>query len=215
MGDVIDLTKRLANINDAEAEGSISLKFTKDHIVIEQEDTRTGRVRRVVVAEALVNSLALDLASCGAEGDEFGEFTPDEFDELFAAAGQFELADDTTPLGVGTTRTVYAHLLDSSLVIKLAKSTTGVQANFLEWTTWERLKGHPAAQRWLAPCVAMNGAGTVLLQRRTQPLSGPVPADLPAWLARLEPNSFGMMNGRVVAHGYSRHRAMEVGLGKA
>lgn len=103
----------------------------------------------------------------------------------------------------GTYRTVYAHALDPTLVIKIEHAARCF-CNAAEWDIWGEIRDRPEIARWFAPCVAISFSGSVLIQKRTAPLTK-LPAQLPNFLCDIKPANFGRYRGRVVAHDYGNH----------
>lgn len=104
-------------------------------------------------------------------------------------------------LGEGIHRKVFAHRQDPTLVIKVEQGA-GCFSNIGEWDAW-MCWGDAPQGRWLAPCVALSPRGSVLLQRRVQPLRPEeLPAQLPSFLTDTKAANFGMYQGRVVCCDY-------------
>jgi len=106
-------------------------------------------------------------------------------------------------IGAGTYREVYAHALDPSLVVKVELRPRGF-SNVAEWEVWQESEGYPDIRRWLAPCVAISFSGSVLVQRRTQPITR-LPKELPDFLCDIKRSNFGRIGRQVVAHDYGNH----------
>ncbi|WP_414461814.1 hypothetical protein [Hyphomicrobium sp. DY-1] len=122
-------------------------------------------------------------------------------------------------LGAGLSRTVYelndpscwgrhkdtgAPMIDplsSKRVIKVEKPG-GMFQNVQEWTVWEWARGTPMA-KWFAPCISISPCGLYLIQDKVEPLRRKDwPKKLPAFLQDVEPENFGLLNGKVVACDY-------------
>lgn len=114
-------------------------------------------------------------------------------------------------LGHGRARTVYASKLDPTLVIKF-EDGSGDFENIMEWETWSELSEYRPAAKWLAPCVDISPCGSVLLMRRTTPLSpDQYPKRIPNFLTDMKYTNFGMLDGRLVCHDYGRTLLMSKG----
>lgn len=104
-------------------------------------------------------------------------------------------------LGEGIHRKVFAHQQDPTLVIKV-ESGAGCFSNIGEWDAWMAW-GDAREGQWLAPCVALSPRGSVLLQRRVQPLRpDELPERLPGFLTDTKVSNFGLYKGRVVCCDY-------------
>ena len=65
------------------------------------------------------------------------------------------------------------------------------------------------AKQWLAPCVSISPCGSVLIQRRTLPVTkAQLPSKVPAWLTDFKLANWGMLDGKVVCHDYSNNLLM-------
>jgi len=104
-------------------------------------------------------------------------------------------------LGEGTTRRVYVCRLNEQYVVKVEPRGTAFQ-NVEEWKAWWWACGHQK-RHWLAPCEFISPCGLILIQQRVTPLRrGEHPRTIPAWLADLKKENFGMLDGKVVACDY-------------
>ena len=109
-------------------------------------------------------------------------------------------------LGVGSSRTVFAHPTSDKLVIKVEDSASTFQ-NVLEWEHWLDIKLTKNV-KWVAPCVSISYSGTFLIQERTTDLKeSQMPKLLPMWITDRHINNFGMLNGKVVCRDYSHINA--------
>ena len=106
-------------------------------------------------------------------------------------------------LGEGIHRKVFACLIDPTLVVK-CETGHGTFSNAREWRNWDEVRFADRWNKWLAPCVAISPLGTVLLQKRCEPLrkSDTLPDELPAFLTDIKPQNFGWLAGRLVCHDY-------------
>ena len=104
-------------------------------------------------------------------------------------------------IGRGMGRAVYICRLDPRFVVKVESAGNAFQ-NVVEWETWKMVEGESEA-RWFAPCCAISGAGSVLVQRRTSPASDTeYPKRMPIFLGDYKRENFGMLDGRLVCHDY-------------
>jgi hypothetical protein len=107
-------------------------------------------------------------------------------------------------LGEGVYRVVYAHRHDPSLVVKVEKQYRAF-CNAREWAYWDEFRHWEKGNRWLAPCVGISPLGTILLQKRTEPVrrSDKLPEEVPSFLDwDLKPANWGWLEGRLVLHDY-------------
>lgn len=103
-------------------------------------------------------------------------------------------------LGEGVARIVYASRLDPGVVIKFEPDAYSFQ-NIAEWEIWKQVQG-TRMERWFAPCIEIAASGTVLIQKRCQPILGKLPKQLPQYLCDLKRENFGMIDGKLVCHDY-------------
>lgn len=108
------------------------------------------------------------------------------------------------PLGAGIARRVYAFRLDHTCVVKVEDTTNHDWQNIHEWEVW--LHSGRKTSKWLAPCVSLSPAGSVLIQKRAEPLTRDrLPKLVPSFLADLRIDNWGWLDGRPVAIDYGRH----------
>lgn len=106
-------------------------------------------------------------------------------------------------IGEGQFRRVFSSPIDPTIVIKIERQT-GEFHNVKEWSNWQDLRVHRPFEKWLAPCVSISPYGTVLVQKRVEPMrDDELPRKLPFFLSDLKLANFGMLNGRVVCHDYA------------
>lgn len=104
-------------------------------------------------------------------------------------------------LGRGVARKTFLLRHDPSLVCKIESKAQSFQ-NVSEWETWLWLSPGKKSE-WLAPCVAISACGSMLLQKRTQPVrQEELPKMVPDFLTDLKRENFGMLDGRIVCHDY-------------
>lgn len=106
-------------------------------------------------------------------------------------------------LGNGAYRTVYAHCLDKTKVVKHDNGSNW--SNINEFQIWSEYQDTPLAD-WLAPVHFISARGLWLIQARTTPIPiGKYPKKVPAIFADLRPANWGMYKGRPVCHDYGNH----------
>ena len=122
------------------------------------------------------------------------------------------------PMGEGISRKVYEWLPDPTLVAKVECRRQSF-ANIEEYHVWQAVEETKAAE-WFAPVVQLAGHGSILLQRRTKPVTmDQLPARIPSFFTDLKVGNFGMLDGRIVCHDYGvnllREKSMTIRLVKA
>lgn len=106
----------------------------------------------------------------------------------------------------GSSRRVYEHALDPTLVVKIEVYDDRRFPNVNEYRIWNLVNDHfPALTRWFAPCIAISPYGSVLIQKKTSPLVS-FPSRLPGFLEDVKFSNFGVYDGRVVMHDYANCR---------
>ena len=116
-------------------------------------------------------------------------------------------------LGSGIARDVY-EFVDPAMVVKVARDDyPGERQNVAEWLTWECVE-YTELAKWFAPCVLISKSGSLLLQKRTQPVSTQeLPTHVPSFFTDLKLENWGRLGKRVVCHDYgSMARLITVGL---
>lgn len=106
----------------------------------------------------------------------------------------------------GADRAVYDLRYSPKYVAKVEGESRSFH-NAIEWQIWQRLEGSPLA-KWLAPCLDISPCGSILIQRKTTPIARG-PDRLPSFLGDVKLENFGLLDGRVVCHDYSRLRLVE------
>lgn len=105
-------------------------------------------------------------------------------------------------LGSGAGRTVYECMIRPDLVVKVETPSHSFQ-NQSEWRFWNDWRMDADMKKWLAPCEAISACGTVLLQRRTEPVHPDhYPDRLPKFLTDTKRSNFGILDGKFVCHDY-------------
>jgi hypothetical protein len=103
----------------------------------------------------------------------------------------------------GSARTVFAHRMDDSLVIKFETAAQSFQ-NVMEWEFWQDVQFIPAVAKWLAPCVSISPCGCVLIQQRVRPVrQDELPKQIPTFLTDTKVQNFGRFEKRIVACDYA------------
>lgn len=110
-------------------------------------------------------------------------------------------------LGWGSARQVYAFAMRPDTVLKI-ETVAGSFQNIREWEFWRDNCEVTDIKRWLAPCVSISACGTILVQKRTTPVSKrDLPDKMPGFLTDLKPCNFGFIDERIVCHDYALHIA--------
>ena len=104
-------------------------------------------------------------------------------------------------IGKGSTREVYEHYSDPSLVIKIEDNAHSF-CNVHEYQMWEDLEFTNTA-RFLAPIDFISPCGTVIIQKKTTPVGNrKLPKGLPKFFTDLKKENWGIYKNRVVCHDY-------------
>jgi hypothetical protein len=104
-------------------------------------------------------------------------------------------------IGKGSAREVYHARLNADYVVKIETRVRSFQ-NIAEHEIWSYVQGGPL-EKWFAPCLSISHAGTILLQRKVEPLrQHELPKKLPALLGDLKIENFGLLNGKLVCCDY-------------
>jgi hypothetical protein len=110
-------------------------------------------------------------------------------------------------LGVGASRTVFDFMPDPTLVIKF-ETVGGSFDNVMEWDIWENCQYDKRLAKWLAPCHMISPCGSILLQKKTTPVSiEQLPKKIPRFFTDLKHQNWGMLDGRPVCHDFANHLA--------
>lgn len=105
-------------------------------------------------------------------------------------------------IGVGVAREVYTCKSDPSIVIKIEYPQESFQ-NILEWEFWEKFSHDKEIKKWLAPCIAISQAGTILVQKRIEPVrESELPEKVPGFLTDLKKENFGKIGRQLVCVDY-------------
>ena len=104
-------------------------------------------------------------------------------------------------LGEGSARKVYLCRMNPEYVVKVEMGGCSFQ-NVAEWDIWNWVRGG-SLEKWFAPCEMISTCGSILVQRRTEPVrSAELPKRVPEFLTDLKVENFGMFNGRIVCFDY-------------
>lgn len=105
-------------------------------------------------------------------------------------------------LGGGIARNVYVNRLDETTVIKFESANQSFQ-NANEWQLWEAHQYHKPVSKWLAPCLHISACGSILIQKRTEPIPKKLlPALVPSWASDLKQENWSLLDGKPVMHDY-------------
>ncbi len=111
-------------------------------------------------------------------------------------------------LGQGEFREVYEFRPDPSLVVKLELTDTKRFSNVHEWVIWNEVEDNPKLAKWFAPCKWISHSGSVLIQKRTEPIRR-LPTMVPNLMADAKVENWGPYNGKPVMHDYGNHSFFE------
>lgn len=107
-------------------------------------------------------------------------------------------------IGSGVYRDVFACRIRPDCVVKVEiQETWRSFCNVLESRFWSDHEHNAAVSKWLAPVVFTSPDGLVTLQRRAEPLTGPLPPEMPEFLTDLKRANFGILDGRIVCVDYA------------
>lgn len=107
-------------------------------------------------------------------------------------------------LGAGAHRDTYALNFDANHVVKVEKRRASFQ-NVEEWNAWSELQ-HTKWAKFFAPCVSISACGSVLLMKRTTPLTKKIKVKLPNFFTDTKIENFGYIGNRLVCHDYGLNR---------
>lgn len=115
--------------------------------------------------------------------------------------------------GFGSTRTIYTHATDPTLMVKV-ETDAGSYNNIMEWEAWKSVKDTEFA-KWFAPCVEISPAGLVLTMKKCERVSARgLPRKVPAFFADLKAENWGWYEDRFVCLDYGLHLLHEYGMTK-
>lgn len=111
-------------------------------------------------------------------------------------------------IGSGCHRDVYIFKHDDRWVIKIERDMSIANfANVCEWRNWVNHAPYKDFSKFLAPCLAIDETGRVLIQRRAKrEIDGAkivYPTHLPNWLTDTKKFNFGMIGKQFVCVDYS------------
>jgi hypothetical protein len=96
--------------------------------------------------------------------------------------------------------------LRDDLVLKIEVASESFQ-NIVEWELWQDNRDYKKVAQWLAPCEFISPCGIILaMKKTTKPTPSDYPKSMPYFLVDFKYTNFGMLDGRLVAHDYGRHR---------
>lgn len=105
-------------------------------------------------------------------------------------------------LGKGIDREVFVCKSDPTCVIKIETEARSFQ-NIMEWELWLSLVPDSPIYDWIAPCVSISPCGTILIQKRTEPINSKTfPEKIPTWAADVKLENWGLLDGKPVMHDY-------------
>lgn len=112
-------------------------------------------------------------------------------------------------LGAGMSRTVYLCREDVECVIKVEAGTQSFQ-NIMEWEFWQSVKT-TKFKKWFAPCVAISACGTILIQKRADPIhKDQYPKKIPAFFSDRKFSNFGKIGKQFVCVDYGTAHILAV-----
>lgn len=111
-------------------------------------------------------------------------------------------------MGEGSSRIVFEYLPDPKYVIKIEKGDW--HANVTEHLIWQSVIG-TKWEKWFAPVKSITPNGSILIQRKCQPLLE-APKQLPNFFDDLRMENLGMHKGQVVAIDYAMNKILEIGV---
>ena len=116
-------------------------------------------------------------------------------------------------IGSGMSRDVYTSLLLPDCVIKVENGAKYFQ-NIMEWEVWYEVKG-TEYEKWFAPCEFISANGTVLIQKRTEPIPEKrLPKKLPSFFCDFKKANYGLYKNKPVCHDYGLAYILKCGLNK-
>src|SRR5574343_3505 len=104
-------------------------------------------------------------------------------------------------IGRGMTRIVYQHRTDPTLVVKV-EHEGGAFQNVRESELWFEI-ADTKFKKWFAPVVYVSGCGTVIIQKKCEPLDKKkYPKKIPVFLTDTKYANYGLLNGKFVCFDY-------------
>ena len=115
-------------------------------------------------------------------------------------------------IGSGAYRDVYSIIGNDKYVIKIERNMSNGQfANVCEWRNYIDSKDWEFLSNRLAPCIAINETGQVLIQQKTtKGKRKDYPKYIPFFFTDLKLSNFGFINNRFVCHDYSTFLTYEI-----
>ena len=106
-------------------------------------------------------------------------------------------------IGSGQFRDVYLLKDNPRYVVKIDKGDElAAFPNVTEWRNFVNYESYKPIGRWLAPCIAINKSGSILIQARVTKAKK-YPRRIPACFIDTKKENFGIYKGRFVCHDYS------------
>lgn len=182
MSEIIDFQKRIAGytkiINEVDSDSAYENTLSKDFVqyitilfqVIQKGlNSLTGAFKGIYTIPAqYCNSIrTLDVLDAFA-GKMITSGFPSKyitFNLYMASHGDLKGKGDTLAPVWGQSRCVFFPERDKNVVYKIAVNPSGIRANRVEQTTWEKVKNHQDAS-WFAPVLAVEKASCVLTMKR-------------------------------------------------
>ncbi|QGH72797.1 MAG: hypothetical protein [Podoviridae sp. ctLUJ1] len=117
-------------------------------------------------------------------------------------------------IGSGFSRDVYQWAPNNEHVLKVAKNYRGIEANVIEFSTWEIVMREGSfyfdARQWFAPCTEISGCGRYLIMAKTHPVKPEeAPTVVPSFITDLKLDNIGWLDGRIVFHDYGMNLFIE------
>jgi hypothetical protein len=108
-------------------------------------------------------------------------------------------------LGDGYSREVFRCKLRPDLVVKVEAAEYRTFANVHEMQFWDDNQFCKKISAWLAPCEYLSPDGRLLLQKRCDPIPSTMkmPFKVPAFMADLKRDNFGLLDGKIVCIDYA------------
>lgn len=114
-------------------------------------------------------------------------------------------------IGRGCGRTVFSLGLNPDFVAKI-ECEAGSFQNILEHQVWQAVE-YTKFARWFAPIREISANGTILIQKRTEPIPRDrLPEKVPSFFTDLKPENWGLIDGKPVCHDYGFHLMLERGM---
>lgn len=107
-------------------------------------------------------------------------------------------------IGEGSSRKVYECQINPEWVVKVEGGGQSF-ANQYEWVTWQRATKD--LKKWLAPCVHISPAGSILIMKRCEPVQKhQLPKRIPAFFNDIKATNWGWLDKHPVCFDYGLQR---------